>query len=100
MGKGGAEMLRDKGRQDRKRGVQHFVPDSRWKHSEFIPQDRRDKTFVRDSRFGRDAPRFKPHVYPNSRRNASEIQGRTDRDTREEGRQTRSIQGLLWSERT
>ena len=63
MGKGGAEMLRNKGRENRERGVQHFVPDSSGEHSEFIPQDRRDKTFVRDSNFGRDAPRFKSPTF-------------------------------------
>ena len=100
MGKRGTEMLRNKGRENRKRGVQHFVSNSSGKHSEFIPQDRRDKTFVRDSNPRRDASRFVPDVYPNSRRNAIEVQDRTDRNAREEGRQTRCIQGLYWSERT
>ena len=86
MGKGSKKVFRPTTWANRKRGVQHFVPDSRWKHSEFIPQDRRDKTFIRDSRFGRDAPRFKPYVYPNSGRDAESIQDRTDGDSGEEGR--------------
>ena len=57
------------------RRLQHFVPDRHREHSEFIPQDRGDKTFIRDSYFGRDASCFKPYVYSNNRRNA-------ERDTR------------------
>ena len=100
MGKGSKKVFQPYTWANRKRELRHFVPDSRWKHSEFIPQDRGDKTFVRDSRFGRDASRFKPYVYPNNRRNACEVQDRTDGNVGEEGRQTRSIQGLLWEHST
>ena len=100
MGKGGTKMLWDKSRENRERELRHFVPDSRWKHSEFIPSYRRDKTFVRDSRFGRDAPREFTDLYTYYRRNAEPIQDRTNRNVGEEGRQTRCIQGLLWQHST
>ena len=47
---------------------------------------RGDKTFIRDSYFGRNASCFKPDVYSNNRRNACEVQDRLDRDSGEKGR--------------